>query len=575
MFRCLPVLFLSLVCTVSAATKPNVVLITLESTRADRMGFLGGKAGLTPSLDALARRGIVFDNAYAQAPLTTVSHATILTGTYPQAHGVTEFGSALSAKSPYLPDVLHANGYRTAAFVGSIRFDPHQGYAPGFNRGFDTYHASFHPARAGESRYTSVEARAADVITAATSWLERVAAKPFFLWIQLNDPGDPYQPPAPYSTRFRRSPYDGEIASTDAAVGRLIAFLGARKLAANTLIIVTADHGESLGAHGEDTHGIFLYDDTIHVPLLLKLPGDQLAGKKISNRVQLVDVAPTVLDALAVAVPSTMQGDSLLRVARTGSSADRPAYARTEYPHRAYGWSVLESWRTGKYLMIRAPHPELYDLSKDPGAKQNLASSMKATLDTLAGQLDSFDKRLSGAASAGPQLSSSEIQKLASLGYVGLQQRVTGSASVGGIDPKDKIAVANATHAAITQSATRGNRSSITSLQQIAAQNPEAYLPQYSLGVALNHGSQYKQAIAPLRKAITLLPEAPRASYEMALAFAQTGNWKDCATHLEIVVSRLPEFSAAHALLADAYTHLGRAQDAQRERALARNASAK
>lgn len=575
MSRWLPVLILSLVCTTSAATKPSVVLITLESTRADRMGFLGAKSGLTPSLDALARRSIVFENAYAQAPLTTVSHATILTGTYPQTHGVTEFGSSLSPKSPYLPDLLRSNGYRTAAFVGSIRLDPRQGYAPGFHRGFDTYHANFHATRAGESRYTSVEARAADVITAATQWLQGAAAKPFFLWVQLNDPGDPYQPPAPYAARFRRSPYDGEIASTEAAIGKLIAFLDARKLTANTLLIVTADHGQSLGAHAEDTHGIFLYDDTIHVPLLVKLPGDQLAGKKISNRVQLVDVAPTVLDALGVAVPSTMQGDSLLRIARTGSTADRPAYARTEYPHRAFGWSVLESWRAGKYLMIRAPHPELYDLSKDPAAKQNLASSMKATLDTLAGQLDAFDKRLSGAASAGPQLSSSEIQKLASLGYVGLQQRVTGSASVGGIDPKDKIAVANATHAAISQLTARTNEPAVASLQQVAAQNPDAYLAQYSLGVALNDSAQYKQAIVPLRKAITLLPDSPRASYEMAVALAQTGNWKDCATHLEIVVSRLPEFSAAHALLADAYTHLGRTQDAQREHALARSATAK
>src|SRR5512146_216529 len=291
-------------------SRPNVVLITLDTTRADRMGFLGSKRGLTPHLDALAKQGVVFTRAYAQVPLTTASHAAILTGTYPQYNQVNDFGKPLAAGLPYLPDILHHHGYRTAAFVGSLILDPLDGLAPGFDRGFDFYDAGYRLRRAHEDRYQTGERRANQVIGHALAWLRHNPQHPFFLWIHLYDAHDPYDPPPPYAQRYASFPYDGEIAYVDAAVGHLLTALRARGLYDGALIAVMADHGEAFGEHGERTHGIFLYDETIHVPLFFKLPSERFAGKRIGARTGLVDVMPTILQALGLEVPGVVQGES-------------------------------------------------------------------------------------------------------------------------------------------------------------------------------------------------------------------------------------------------------------------------
>ncbi|MBZ5599853.1 MAG: sulfatase-like hydrolase/transferase [Acidobacteriia bacterium] len=534
-----------------AATNPNIVLITLDSTRADRMGFLGAKRP-TPSLDALAKQSIVFERAYAQAPLTVVSHATILSGTYPQTAKVTEFGAALAPTVPYLPDLLHARGYHTGAFVGSIALDPGNGLAPGFDHGFDVYDAGLHPPQEGESRYHSVARRGAEVVARANAWLARQQA-PFFLWVHLADPHAPYG-----------GSYDQGIAAADAAVGKLVAGLRARKLYDDAVIIVTADHGESLGAHGEDTHGIFLYDETIRVPLLVKLPQNQMSAKRVAGRVRLVDVAPTALELAGVAVPPAMQGQSLLRIAKT--NADQPVYSRSDFPQRGFGWSGLESWRAGRYLYIRAPKPELYDLTADPGATKNLAQTSKATLDTIAAQLDAFDQRFSGGKSGGPELTSSEMQKLASLGYVGLQKSGGAGTAATGTDPKDVIATANKVQAALLAIDGGEPDKAVSALQPLVAVQPGMYLAQYALGVGYASQQQYGKAVEHLHKAVELQPDSAWANYEMGAALLKTGDFKTAAVHLEIATSRLPECSEAHALLAQAYEHMGRSQDAKRER---------
>src|SRR5438105_5439153 len=415
-----------------AATKPNIVLITLESTRVDRMGFLGAKTKLTPHLDDVARQSMVFEQAYAQAPLTVVSHATILSGLYPQTHRVSEFGTRLASSLPFLPDLLHAQGYHTAAFVGSIALDPKNGFAPGFDRGFDLYDAGFHQPEGGLNRSSSAERPARQVVVRATEWLAHNIQAPFFLWVHLNDPNI-----------AGGASYDGAVAAADAATGKVVAALRASKLYEGALIVIASDHGESLGGHGEETHGVFLYDETIHVPLLVKLPQNQNAGKRVHGRASLVDIAPTVLEIAGVAVPSQMQGQSLLRVAKANPNSDQPVYSMSDFPQRAFSWSALESWRTNKYLYIRAPKPELYDLSTDPSATHNLAQSSKAIFDTMASQLAAFDSHFEGGAKDSG-LTSSEMQRLASLGYVGLQKAApSGAAAVTGTDPKDVIADAN------------------------------------------------------------------------------------------------------------------------------------
>ena len=562
----------------SAAAKPNLVLITLDSTRSDRMGFLGAKGALTPNLDRLAADSFVFEHAYAQAPASVVSHATILSGAYPQSTGMSEIGGTLPSSLLYLPDLLRTQGYRTAAFVGSIDLDPQNGPAQGFDRGFQTYNAGFRPALPGDARPPVTERRGAEVVAHAVAWLDHNALGQgqqqgqgqFFLWVHIGDPRTP------------DTSYNSAITAADAAIGKLIGALQQRKIYANTAVIVVASYGESLGAHGEDKHGVFLYDETIHVPLLMKLAESQPSAKpataRVPAKVRLVDIAPTLLEIAAIPVPSQMPGQSLLRIAKStpgGSGGDQPAYSRADLPQRGFGWSPLESWRASKYLYIRAPKPELYDLTADPGATHNLAQSSKATLDTMAAQLDNFDRRFSGeAGKAAAELSSSEMQKLASLGYIGLQKSSASAATVSGTDPKDKIAIANK----VIEAASARDQSKpalaganaiarvIAVLDPIVAADPNLYLAQYTLGAALARKAQYADAAKHLHKAVELQPDSAWAHYEIGACLLKTGDFKTAIVHLEIATGRLPAFAPAHLSLAEAYQHAGRTEDAKRER---------
>jgi arylsulfatase A-like enzyme/Flp pilus assembly protein TadD len=556
----------------AAASKPNLVLITLDSTRADRMGFLGGKGALTPNLDRLAGESIVFEHAYAQAPASVVSHATILSGAYPQSTGMSEIGGTLPASLLYLPDLLKAQAYRTAAFVDSIDLDPWNGPAQGFDRGFQTYDAGFQPAIPGDARPPVTERRGDQVVARAVAWLDHNAQGQgqgqFFLWVHISD------------ARAPGASYNSAITAADAAVGKLISALQQRKVYGDTAVIVVADHGESLGAHGEDASGIFLYDETIHVPLLIKLPQSQLpqsqpaakpASTRVAAKVRLVDIAPTLLEIAAIPVPSQMPGQSLLRIAKAGGSgSDQPVYSRADLPQRGFGWSPLESWRAGKYLYIRAPKPELYDLTADPAAAHNLAQSSKATLDTMAAQLDNFDRRFTGeAGKSSAELSSSEMQKLASLGYIGLQKSSGSVAAVSGTDPKDKIATANKViEAASARDQSKPDRA-IASLDPVVTADPNLYLAQYTLGAALARKGQYSEAAKHLHKAVELQPDSAWAHYEIGAVLLKTGDFKTAIVHLEIAAGRLPAFAAAHLALADAYERAGRTDDAKRERAQA------
>jgi choline-sulfatase len=557
--RILPALVLALIAaspnSASAASQPNIVLITLDSTRADRMGFLGSKAKITPNLDGLAGQSLIFEQAYSQTPLTVGSHATILSGTYPQTHRVTEFGARLVPTLPFMPDLLRARGYHTAAFVGSIALDPKNGSAPGFDRGFTAYDAGFQPPEHGPDKNSSVDRAAAQVMARAVAWLAHNAKEPFFLWVHLNDPG------AASATSYNLS-----VAAADAAVGKLIAVLRTRKLYDDALIVIASDHGESLGGHGEETHGVFLYDETIRVPLLLKFPRNQNAGRRVKARARLVDIAPTILEIAGVPIPSQMQGQSLLRIAKT--NADQPVYSASNFAQQAFGWSALESWRAGKYLYIKAPRPELYDLSADPGATRNLAQTSKATLDTIAGQLDAFNRRFNdpGSPSGASELTSSEMQKLASLGYVGLQKSsLPKSAAATGVDPKDGIVAANKIVSALAL-LNDGKPERAVALLQPVRTDTKMYLAQFVMGAALARQQQYPQASGYLHRAIELQPDSTWAHYEMGSMLLKTGDYKTAVVHLEIASSRLPDFAGAHALLAQAYEHLGRAEDAKRER---------
>lgn len=548
--------------------RPNIILVTLDTTRADRMGFLGSKRGLTPNLDALAKQAVVFSRAYSHVPLTTASHATILTGTYPQFNHVNDFGVPLSANLPYLPDLLRAHGYHTGAFVGSLILDPLDGTAPGFDRGFDVYDAGFHLRRQGADRYKTVERRAGVVVDHALAWLSQLPNAPFFLWVHLYDAHDPYDPPAPYKTRFRSQLYDGEIAYADSAVGKLLDALRKHGIYDETLIAVAADHGESLGAHGENTHGIFLYDETLHVPLLIKLPSNREAGTHVSARVGLVDVAPTLLDATGFEVPQAMQGESLLGIVHSqhATTSDRPAYAETDYPHRAFGWSSLRALRAGKYLYIQAPDRELYDQVADPQAAHNLASTSQAVATTLASQLDAFREKTSQSLVTLTKPDAAQVQKLQALGYVASADNRTHEVNVlSGADPKKKIEISNLLHDAMFDVEDARYEQAVPLLQRVLKDQPEMPVANMQYGMAEARLKNYDQALAPLQKAVQLMPDNGMGHYELGLALFETGKWKDAAPQFEAAVARAPRWADAHFSLAAVYARIDRVPDAMTE----------
>jgi arylsulfatase A-like enzyme/Flp pilus assembly protein TadD len=540
----------------ASAVPPNIILITLDTTRADRMGFLGSERGLTPNLDALAKQSVVFTRAYAQVPLTTPSHAALLTGTYPQFSHLEDLGAPLGADLPYLPDLLHGHGYHTAAFLGAYILDP-AAMAPGFQRGFDVYDANFHQRKPGEDRYKSVERRAEDVANRALGWLSRHQQRPFFIWLHFYDAHDPYDPPEPFKTHYASFPYDGEIAYTDSIVGSLVEVLRRHGLYQNSVIAIAADHGEAFGEHGEERHGMFLYDETIHVPLLLKLPAGRLGGKRVEERVALAEVAPTLLEAAGIAAPATMQAQSLFplfstermdkaKVDASGKTAERPVYSETNYAHRAFGWSELRSWRTGKYFYVQAPKRELYDQASDPDAVKNIAPAAKAVADTLESQLDDFQQKTSSVRTEPTKLDPTQAEKLRALGYLASDSAGTNSSEKAAVDPKDKIEIANKFHRSLVDLEEDRYDDAIAELSEVVRLEPEIASGHLELGRALVHRQKYQEALPVLRTATEKNPASGMAHYELGLALIKTGQWEAALPEMQAAVVCTPNSAQLH-----------------------------
>jgi len=570
MFKRLLIVSLLCGCGVAFAVPPNIILITIDTTRADRMGFLGSTRGLTPNLDALAKQSVVFTRAYAQVPLTTPSHAALLTGTYPQFSHVEDLGSRLQKGTPYLPDLLHRHGYHTAAFVGAQILDP-ASTAPGFERGFDVYDANFHSRKLGEDRYHSVERRAEDVADHALGWLSHNQKGPFFIWIHFYDPHDPYDPPEPFKTRYSSALYDGEIAYTDSVIGSVMDVLQRHGLYQNTVIAVAADHGEAFGEHGEERHGVFLYDETIHVPLLLKLAQDRFAGDRVEQRVALCDIAPTLLAAAGIAAPTSMQAHSLFSliektgVGGKGRAIGRPIYSETNYSHRTFGWSELHSWRTGKYLFVQAPKRELYDESTDPGALKNLAVDSKAVADTLSSQLDEFQRKTHSAGTEPLRLDPAQTESLRALGYLAGDSVGKDNAALSAIDPKDKIGVTARFHRALTDMGEDRYDQAITELREVVRLEPEMGSGYFELGRALAHQKQEEEALPILKIAAEKLPNSGLAHYELGLLLVKRKQWDAALTEMQAAVVSTPTSALFHFDLAVLLTRVKHIPEATKE----------
>ena len=411
----------------------NVLLVTLDTTRPDRLGAYGYEKAGTPALDALARNGVRFANAYCPVPMTLPSHCSILTGTGPLYHKVHNNGTYyLNKDIVTLTERLKDKGYRTSAFVSSFNVDSRFGVG----KGFDVFDDRF-----GEDEMIKTfrsERRAADTAAAFLAWLDGPGAGPFFSWVHFYDPHMPYDPPAAYKERYA-DPYDGEIAYMDSCLGKVLDRLRARGLLDRTLIVVAGDHGEALGEKGEVDHGVFIYDVTMKVPLLFHAPRNLPRGLVLSSRVRLIDIMPTVLDAIKLPPGKQVQGTSLLPFMTEKRKDDLPCYLESYYPLETYGWSELVGLIEGGRKLIRAPRPELYDLVADPGETRDIvqresgraASMMKRLKELIAAESSDF-------ALSRRKLSREEEERLRSLGYVG------GDASVrvgkGPLpDPKDMM----------------------------------------------------------------------------------------------------------------------------------------
>ena len=474
--------------------RPNVLFVTIDTLRADRLGCYGHAAAVTPALDALATRGVRFATAIAHVPLTGPSHASLLTGRTPLGHGFRDNGGyVLPPQVKTAAEDFGQAGYRTAAFVSGFPLDRRFG----FDRGFETY--DDHLPKGNDRRRTPYVERLADATTdAVIRWLgapPAAGASPFFLWVHYYDPHAPYEPPGALAERFRASPYDGEIAFVDAQLARLLAALQEKGALARTLVLVTADHGESLGEHGEGTHGLFVYDATLKVPWIMAGPG--LAAGRIATAVARgIDVLPTLLDYCAIATPSGVEGRSLRPSAEGREMSDAPAYAESLYAEREFGWAPLHAWRTARYKLIEAPRPELYDLSVDATEQANRLAELPDRGAELRRQLQSALSRPVPAAAA--TVDPDAAAKLEALGYVGGGHAQPSSAAPRR-DPKDGVHLMPRINRGM--SAARVDPSlAIREMSAVLAEDPGLLMARRTIAVAYATAGKHEQAVAELRR---------------------------------------------------------------------------
>jgi len=479
----------------------NVLLITLDTTRADHLSCYHPGRAKTPHLDELGARGVRFTQAMAQVPLTLPSHACIMTGAYPPVHGLRDMGGFILDQShPTIASLAQAAGFATAAFVGSRAVAKHFG----LSHGFDTYDDDM-GSQTEEGKLPGIfpERRASVVTDRAVDWLKQNAGKKFFLWAHYYDPHQPYDPPEPYKQQYAQKLYDGEIAYMDEQVGRLLGGLDRLGLSSRTLVIAVGDHGESLGEHGESTHGIFLYDATLHVPLIVAGP-DVPRGKVIDDQVRSIDLHPTVMEFLHLPQSREAQGVSLWPLIQHGTRVrSNYSYGETIYPKTYMGWSELRAMRTDGWKFILAPHPELYDLHRDPGELQNLIAQHPAEAD----QFQKLLWKVAGTQGKTENLTTVPLdqktrQELESLGYVSAGTSREIQLGTGAPDPKDRIGVMKIMQAAERALNAEDNGHAAQLMEQALRQDPGNPLGHIYLATALEHAGRLERAVEVYQDAI-------------------------------------------------------------------------
>jgi arylsulfatase A-like enzyme len=412
-------------------TPQGILIVTLDTTRADYLSAYGAGRTLTPHLDRLAAEGVVFEQAATVAPLTLPAHSSLFTGLLPPRHGVRDNAGPLDARHQTLAAMLRGRGFDTAAFVGSVVLGASRGLAAGF----DLYQDGL---KTGRPLSAGLQRPADHVVDEAVAWLEGRNDRPFLLWVHLYDPHAPYDPPEPFRTAYRDDLYAGEIAFVDEQIGRLLDVLDRRRLIDRTAVVVAADHGESLNEHREIGHGFFIYESVIRVPLIVRTAG--VAPRRVPGLVRIVDVMPTLLQ-LAGTPAADLDGVNLLDV-MTGAapSLELEAYAESLTPER-FGWSPLRSLRAGRFKLIDAPRPELYDLETDPAERHNLHASLPGVAAAMSRRLSTLMQDIPPVPGAGdaPRPTAEMLAQLRALGYVATAETTPSRGAGSLLDPKDHI----------------------------------------------------------------------------------------------------------------------------------------
>jgi len=539
-----------------ASAPPNIFLITIDTLRADHVHCLGYDKVQTPAIDSLCRDGVRFTAAFTPSPITNTSHASILTGLLPSVHGVTDFAIPLAPAHATLAELLKTRGYHTAAFIGAVILDS-KALAPGFDRGFDFYD-NFPERPKNTPRWGRVERRGGEVAEHAMRWLTAHPAGPRFVWVHLYDPHDPYEPPEPFLHQYETQPYDGEIAYADSALGKFLGFLKQRGWYRAATVVVVGDHGEGLGEHNEDTHGIFLYDSTTHVPLVVKLPEGAHAGQVVAEQVRTLDILPTLVSVAGADLPARVDGASLLPLLSGPKTKERPAFGETDYPLR-FGWAPLRSLRAGGAKFIEAPKPELYDLKQDPMEARNLYQPWDEKVKAFRARLAELKAALPPLPPSATTVGQGTVEELKALGYLG-KADVDSSTNVPEPtvlpDPKDRIEEQNLLHRAMIASEDAQPQEARTALEKLLQLDPKSAAGLLQLGQLEFESGNYVKAAGYLGRARELRPDDGTAAWYHGQALVRSGDYAGARDALETSLHITPGQFQARLLLGQVFLKL-------------------
>jgi arylsulfatase A-like enzyme/tetratricopeptide (TPR) repeat protein len=512
----------------------NVILISIDTLRADALGCYGGENAETPTIDGLAAGGVLFTGCKTPTPLTLPSHTTMLTGTYPPYHGVHINDVAVPGDLVFLSEILSDNGFGTAGIIGGFPLDD----VFGFDQGFDYYDDDF-TAGIGSS-LSGFEKPANQVLGRARTWIEKNHGGPFFLFLHFYDPHLLYSPPERFRTKYHEAPYFGEVAFVDSVLSGLLPILETNGLDDRTLIILTSDHGESLEEHGEPTHGFYVYEATQHVPLIMYCPGLIPAGKVIEGSVNVADIYPTVLDILGIEPAESVQGETLVPSIFGNRKTGEAIYEETYYGAEMFGWARVHALEKDGWKYIDAPEPELYHLPDDPGETNNLASENPAKAEVMAGELDELKGKLSENGmekSVSVPLDDADKTRFETLGYL---SAATGESVVGeNADPKEKTEFVKLYNEYSLSLSPLDPERYVGVLERMIALEPDIAFPYCKLGTFYNGFNDFEKAEGLLFKALELQPAYKEAKINLANAYIAAGKY-DEARKLLIEVENDP-----------------------------------